>query len=229
MDPTLDSDHRQKKSPQPTPVADFLKHWGKADARPQAAYRFPAGETDWTLSTRPHEPRITADQTVSLTLDRDRADVLFDARLSVAAGYVFQYRLTAPKGLKLQRVSVREGDLERAERWSQSADGSITVFLNGPASGSERLVIRGQLPIRPGEKLPEPLLRLEKCRGYVTTIRLNRHPAPVEKSSSPSAPAKETTQPPLASPPPQIEEGRQSCLPMRDRQQCLSSLSANVR
>jgi len=43
-------------------------------------------------------------------------------------GYVFQYVLTAPKGLKLGRVSVLEGDLERAHRWSQGDDGTFTVF-----------------------------------------------------------------------------------------------------
>ena len=177
VDPALASDHQPKESSEAMPAADFLKLWGKADEKPQTVCRLSGDQPQWTLSTRPHEPRITAEQTLSLSFDRDRVDVLFDARLSVASGYVFQYELTAPKGLKLQNVSVLEGDLERAQRWSQGDDGTITVFLNGPASGSERLVMRGQMPIRPGEPWPVPLLGVEKCQIHATTIRLYRRPA----------------------------------------------------
>ncbi len=120
-------------------VSDFLKAWGAAEAKPQAAYRLPAGETDWTISTRPHEPRSTSDQTLTLSYDEDHVDLLFEAQVTTASGYVFQHVLTVPAGLKIDDVSLLEDDIERASRWSQEADGRVTLFLNDAASGPQRL------------------------------------------------------------------------------------------
>ena len=176
VDPALDSDEQQEERLRAVSVADFLEGMGAADSKPRAAYRLPGGEIGWTLATRPHEPRTTADQTLTLSFDEHRVDVRFKARLSIASGYVFQHRLTAPKQLKIDRVSVMEEDAERVERWSQDADGAVTVFLNGPGSGAERLLLEGHLPIRLGEKFTPPAIRVEKCRIRSANIRLFRRP-----------------------------------------------------
>jgi hypothetical protein len=177
VDPALDSREQQGERLEAVAVDDFLKAWGPADLKPQAAYRLPAGESGWILSTRPHEPSITADQTLVLSYDQDGAEVFFDARLSVASGYVFQHGLTAPKGMKIERVSVMQDDVDRVQRWSQDPSGHITVFLNGPVSGAERLSIRGQLPIRLGEKVELPTMRVEKCQIHSAAIHLFERPA----------------------------------------------------
>ena len=178
VDPALDSREQQGEGErlEALAVADFLKAWGPADSKPRAAYRLPTGESGWTLSTRPHEPSITADQTLALGFDEDRVDVFFDARLSVASGYVFQHRLTAPKGMKIERVSVMQEDVDRVQRWLQD-DNGITVFLNGPVSGTERIAIRGQLPIRLGEKIELPTMRVEKCQIHSAIVQVYRRPA----------------------------------------------------
>ena len=75
VDPALDGDQRPKEPPGAIPTANFLKLWGKADSKPQAAYRLPGGEIGWTISTRPHEPCVAADQTTTLCFDKDRVDV----------------------------------------------------------------------------------------------------------------------------------------------------------
>ena len=152
-------------------VADFLKAWVAAEGKPLAAYRLPAGETDWTISTRPHEPRSTSDQVLTLTYDEDHVDVVFEAQVVTTSGYLFQHVLTAPAGLKIEDVSLLEDDVELAGRWSQEADGPVTVFLNDAASGPQRLLLRGRLPIQVGKAWPLPQVRLEQCQLHSATIR----------------------------------------------------------
>jgi len=41
VDPTLDREEQQKQRLEVVAVADFLRAWGVADAKPQAAYRLP--------------------------------------------------------------------------------------------------------------------------------------------------------------------------------------------
>jgi hypothetical protein len=176
VDPALDWEEQQKQQLEAVPAADFLTAWGAADSKPQAAYRLPAGETDWSLSTRPHEPRTTARQTLTLRFDDDHADALFEADLTTASGYLFQHRLTAPEGLTIDGVSLLEEGVERAGRWSQDAEGAVTVFLSGPVSGRQRLTLRGQMPIGAGEEWFVPRMQVERCELRLATIRLFRHP-----------------------------------------------------
>ena len=177
VDTALDCDERQGERLEPVAAADFLKAWGEADSKPRAAYRLPRGETGWTISTRPHEPRTTADQTLAMSFDEDRIDAQFEARLSVDSGYVFRHQVKAPKDFKIEQVSVMVDDADRVGRWSQDKDGVITVFLNGPASGTERLSIHGQLPICLGEKYDLPLLVMEKCQIHSAIVQLFQRPA----------------------------------------------------
>ncbi len=177
VDPSLDHDQQLDEPLEPVAVADFLQAWGEADSTPQAAFRLAEGQAGWTLSTRPHQPRGTVDQNLTLSFDEDRVGVLFDASLSVASGYVFQHRLTAPKELEVESVSVLEDDIERVQRWSRDDEGTITIFLGGPASGTQKLALRGWLPIGTGRQWPLPAMRVGRCELRSATIRLFRRPA----------------------------------------------------
>ncbi len=100
--------------------------------------------------------------------------MVFEAQVTTTSGYLFQHSLTAPAGLKIEEVSLLEDDVERASRWSQEADGRLTVFLNDAASGSQRFLLRGRLPIQAGKASPLPQVRLEQCQLHSATIRLFR-------------------------------------------------------
>ncbi len=174
VDPALERERPPRESLEAVAVSDFLNAWGAAEGKPQAAYRLPAGETDWTISTRPHEPRSTSDQILTLSYDVDHVDLVFEAQVTTTSGYLFQHSLTAPAGLKIEEVSLLEDDVERASRWSQEPDGRLTVFLNDAASGSQRFLLRGRLPIQAGKAWPLPQVRLEQCQLHSATIRLFR-------------------------------------------------------
>jgi hypothetical protein len=177
VDAALDCEEQDGERLEPLPVADFLKAWGPCESRPRAAYRLPRGESAWTLATRPHEPRTTAGQTLSLSFDEDRIDVVFDARLSIASGYVFQQQVTAPKDFEIERVSLVVDRDDHVQRWAQDKEGTITVFLDGPASGAARLSIRGRLPIRMGQPCELPLFAVQNCRMQTVVIQLWERPA----------------------------------------------------
>ena len=176
VDPALERERPARELLEAVAVSDFLKGWGAAEGKPQAAYRLPAGETDWTISTRPREPRSTFDQVLTLSCDEDHVDVVFEAQVTTTSGYLFQHSLAAPAGLKIEEVSLLEDDVERASRWSQEPDGRLTVFLNDAASGSQRLLLRGRMPIQAGKAWPLPHVRLERCQLHSATIRLLRRP-----------------------------------------------------
>ena len=114
VNPALDREEQYQEGLKASTIADFLKAWGTADAKPQSAYLRTADDTDWNLATRPHEPRTTADESLTLSFGTDEVRLSFEAQLSTTAGYVFQYRIVAPPGLKVERVSVLEDDVERA-------------------------------------------------------------------------------------------------------------------
>ncbi|MEN6457671.1 MAG: hypothetical protein ABFC63_01970 [Thermoguttaceae bacterium] len=223
-DPSLDCEEQQTQSLVRMPVAEFLKRWngaampqepgtarsslspknGHATAREtlisRMAYRLPAGPTNWALATRPHEPRCTADQNVTLSLDANYADVAFEGLVSIAEGCVFEHRLVGPPGLRIERVSVLEADVERALRWSQDTDGRLTVFLSGPVAGSQKVTVRGRLPIAGSEpsgvvfdeKRPLPILRLERCDVRSTTVRVYGRPSVLVTVESPASDAAAT-------------------------------------
>ena len=176
VDPTLDHDQRIDESLEAVPLPDFLRAWGKANSAPLAAFRLPEGQGGWTLSTRPRQTRGKVDQSLSLSFDRDSADVRFEASLSVASGYVFQHRLTAPKELKIESLSVIEDDIERVHAGRGMKDGTLTIFLVGPATGTQKLILRGWLPVEEGRAWPLPTIRVQRREMSSATIRLFRQP-----------------------------------------------------
>ena len=158
VDPALDCESRRGSGS--TPARGRLLE-GLGTVPVAAAGRLPlaARRAAWTLATRLHEPRMTAGQTLSLSFDEDRIDVLFDARLSVASGYVFQQQVTAPRDFEIERVSLVVDRSDRIQRWSQDKQGTITAFLDGPLSGAARFCIRGRLPLCMGQTVRAAAVR----------------------------------------------------------------------
>jgi len=176
VDPALDYDQQHQIPLEPVAAADFLRGWGQPDMAPQFAFRTPSSPNGWKLSTRPHQPRGTVEQSLALGFDENRVEAAFDAAISVASGYVFQHRLTAPSELKVESVSVVENGMEMAQRWSRGDDGTIVVFLNGPASAAQKLSVRGSLPLDMDRPWPLPEFRVERCDLHTARIHLFRRP-----------------------------------------------------
>ncbi len=176
VDPLLEYETQRSPGLEAAAAAEFLKNWGTAASPPLQAYRLENDKSDWSLSARPREPEISARQTLALSYGQTGVEAQFDAQLTVAEGYVFQYQLSAPAALKVLKVSVRKEDAEQASRWSQDPSGTITIFLNGPAEGTQQLSLQGIIPLENEEKTSLPNIRMERCRLQSSTIEVFRRP-----------------------------------------------------
>ncbi|MGA2797845.1 MAG: hypothetical protein ABSE63_09720, partial [Thermoguttaceae bacterium] len=177
VDPILECESQGSTNLEAATTEEFLKKWDFAKSPPRLAYRLESDKADWSISTRPWEAETTAEQTLALSFDQNKVEAYFEAQLTVASGYVFQYQLSAPAAMKIVKASVRKEGAEQAARWSQDPGGTITIFLTGPADGKQQLSLHGVIPLENGEKTALPNFRMARCRVELTTVEIFRRPA----------------------------------------------------
>ncbi|HEY1598990.1 MAG TPA: hypothetical protein VGG64_05280 [Pirellulales bacterium] len=178
IDPTLQYD---TQAPAPKiAVAEFLSHWGAAPAAPQWAIRLPEGEP-WRIATRPREAQAFVKQRLQLSVGEHRALVRFQAQITPtegqlpAAPYLLQYRLTAPRDLEIEKITLIHDGLDRVSRWARDEQGMITVFLSSPVSGRVQLTLNGQIAVALGSwNLPR--VNVEYPGQHDTTVLVLRQP-----------------------------------------------------
>ena len=179
-------------------VPEFMRLWGPGEAQlPQAAYDMTAGESDWTLASRPAAPRVEADVQQTVVCGRRRIDVVWEAEADVVRGAVTRYELQVPADLRIESIAAIEigGDGgDQALEWSRDDRGDVLVLLRAAAGGKHRLTLRASAA-SPGDRASLPIVSL-KCdavRRHV--VRLVRRfeallavekPRDLEASSSPA-------------------------------------------
>jgi hypothetical protein len=177
VDPSLEHEIQASSRLEALTSTAFTTAWGTAGPAPLAAYSLASGEPAWSLATRPRQPRTVVDQVLSLDFDLDRAEVHYQGHLDTQAGDSFRYQVVAPVELEVERVSLLADAVERVARWSRDPQGTLNVFLNGPASGEQTLTIRGHLPLADPKRVPLPVIRIEETELHSGLIRLLRRPA----------------------------------------------------
>jgi hypothetical protein len=118
-----------------------------------------------------------ADQVLRVSYGPAGADVRFDAEVNTTGGYCLQYRIAAPAGLEIERISLLEDTVERVTRWAADSDGSIWVFLGAPLAGKHVLSLRGRLATPGHGPVPLPHLQLLQSQIASSTIEIFRRPA----------------------------------------------------
>jgi len=168
--PDLEFDQPENTVEDPPTAADFAAAWGQVDELPLVVTRVPDGETDWSLATRPREPKITAAQRLIVSLTQERADFRFDADIEISDGSRVQYKISVPKSfektVEVTSVSVMEDDAERLARWSRDVQGNVIVRLDGPVSQPHRLQVHGKMTV--------PRFRRSKATSPKTLVRIPR-------------------------------------------------------
>lgn len=129
--------------------AEFSAAWGQEEAAPQVVAQVPDGPPDWMLSTWPREPVVTAAQRLAVSVGRNKADIQLDADIEIVNGNRFQYRIVAPKLVRVTNVSVVENDTERVARWYHDDREGVIVRLDAPVTQSHHLQLQGEIPVRP--------------------------------------------------------------------------------
>jgi hypothetical protein len=162
-------------------VPDFLSHWGGAPTAPQVAMRL-ATDEPWTIATRPRNPVTSVKQRLSLNVGEGRARVRFSAQItpidpqSRTSANILQYRLDAPRGLEIEKVSLLQDGIERVSRWIRDESERLTVFLSSPASGRQQLVLDGWLPAPRDGTFDVPRIDVESAGRRDTSLFIYRQP-----------------------------------------------------
>ena len=157
--------------------ADFREMWQEsAGETPQIAYRLSDRRPKWYLATQPRKPRVTCAQTITVDVDVDEVQVVYEAGIQVLEGYVYQYRLVMPRAVVVRQVDLTEEGIDRRVRWSRGPAGRLTIFLNEPLTGQGKLVVRAVLPVAPSGEMALPAIHLDDVRITSTAVRLLRRP-----------------------------------------------------
>lgn len=157
---------------------DFVNEWGLPVAdRPLLAYELPINESAWSIATRPPKPQTTATQSLAVSCQPSAATVRFDADIKTTGGHIFQHRLSAPRDLEIESISLQAQGAERAERWARDGTGAITLFLAEPVTGSQKLSLAGRLPTSSNGAFPLPALDVETDQPAESTVQVFRQPA----------------------------------------------------
>jgi hypothetical protein len=106
-----------------------------------------------------HEARVSA--------DRIRWKTTAEIRTENAPAFV--HVLHVDPRLKIDSISVREDDVERLVRFSQTGD-EVTLFLRDRAAATQDLVLTGHLPLEAGQPTKLPSVSLE--HAVVSEVRL---------------------------------------------------------
>jgi hypothetical protein len=106
-----------------------------------------------------HEARLSA----------DRIQWKTTAEIRTESAPAFVHVLRVDPRLKIDSASVREDDVERLVRFSQTGD-EVTLFLRDRAAATQDLVLTGRLPLEPGHATRLPSVSL--VRAVVSDVRL---------------------------------------------------------
>jgi hypothetical protein len=191
---------------EPVPVSEYLKAWGSTAATPSLAYRSTAENSTWAIFLRPRPAEVRCEPALTLLVDRDAAEVFYDAQITTEVGYVFQYRISAPPELQVESLSLEKDGRQWIRRWARLPDGSLTLFLQGPVDGKQQLQLRGKLPFAvppPREnnsksqpyKLALSHLQLEGARTGILQVQIYHAPRVHLDVSTPDA-SEDNTPPP---------------------------------
>lgn len=160
VDSALDYELSPGREASPISTSSFGGAWGSVKAPPLAAWELFSPQPDWSVATRPVPSRLAAQQRLTLSFAAQSVGAALDAELAISGDAVFELRLAGPPQLEIERVSVREGGVERVARHARKADGSIVVFLNAPTRGKPLFALEGRIDAPRQGSFTLPIVRL---------------------------------------------------------------------
>jgi hypothetical protein len=129
------------------------------------------------LVSVPQESNLTAAQELACSCSLQTASVRYVAELTNVPTHAFQHRLEVTGGLRIVRLSARDGERLVRLRWTQ-ADGSVYVELAEPPPPSLRFDVEGGLALpRAGGSHQVPTIQYRNAAAGELTVRIWRLPA----------------------------------------------------
>ncbi len=161
---------------EPIAAAEFSNLWGSPLKQPpKLAYRIAPEEVDWSMSSRHALPQTDVDQTLTLRLRHRKVRFDYQADLSIASGHVLRYRVTLPRNIEVDRVTLSSsGGNDLVAHWRQHDNDRLTLFLREPIRGKHRLAIRASRVLGASGRMPLATFRIEGAHTRKRRYRLYR-------------------------------------------------------
>ncbi len=155
---------------------DFTAAWGPMQPPPQAAVSLPDNTWDFSLATRPRQPKLAAAIGVDVICGLKEAELRFAAEVESVDSGSFQYRLDMPSALKVDAVSILEDGDQQVARWSRGRSGQLVVRVKKPISQKHQLTVDATMPVTAAKELKLPRILLLGADIISEEVRIYRRP-----------------------------------------------------
>lgn len=176
VDPLLQFKEQPGGDARLLPAGEFAGAW-PSRTRPTAAYSVPRGELPLAIVTEPRETRTTVDQVLTMAVGEGQLGVRWDVVLQTTSGSNYELSLDGPANLHVESVTLFEDAAQHVTRWSQDNAGRITVFLDGPLSGTQQLTLAGTIPVAVTSRVALPRLSVQAAEARKLQVNVYRSPA----------------------------------------------------
>jgi hypothetical protein len=163
-------------SPDDPAAADLVAAWGQP---------LPAGVAAFDLSRRPLPPlailpvqsRVNATEHLACSFSLQSAGVRYDANLANVPSHAFQHRLSVSQGMKIVRLTARDGERPVRLQWIQAADGNVHIQLAEAPPRALQIEAEGRLVLaRAGGSHAVPLIEYVGTSSESYTLSIYRLP-----------------------------------------------------
>lgn len=158
--------------------AEFAAAWGDLAATPLVAYSLADGADDWSLRVWPEPATMTAEQTLALHCQADRARVEYRAHVQPVDGKWLVHHLQTPAELEIDTVVVVDeaSGASLPLRWTHAGGMPVTVFLGQPLSQPHQLRLRGWLRLGADGAVTAPRITLAGAERSELRLTVWREP-----------------------------------------------------
>ena len=125
-----------------------------------------------TVRTSPVQTQV--EQQMVYGFQKDRVQIELSARMRILSGAVFQYAIDAPPELEIEEIRVTDEEVAIPSRWSRSATGRITLFLDVPATSRQEIRLLGWIPVKCPGDWTVPTIRVVGSTRLPDTLEIFR-------------------------------------------------------
>lgn len=125
-------------------------------------------DDDWHLTVQPVKTRSTTHDRLSIAAGKDRFRINYRVDVVPQGADRFGWSIAVPPELRIENVSVVEGDNPVPIDWTWGSPERVNAFFDRPVDRAYRVELRGQMPLPNDQVIPVPKI------GGVDGVRRNQ-------------------------------------------------------
>jgi hypothetical protein len=156
--------------------ADFVSAWGELPSAPTLVRDATLPSPPLVLRVVPRQRDPQVKQMIDWCLSATDAEARLSLKLTEVPPARLMHRLTLPPQLKVQSVALLEQSGRPTQiRWSQQADGLLSIQLLEASAPEQQLTVVAKLPVARGrQRLQLPAVRLAQATLGASRMRIFR-------------------------------------------------------